>query len=190
MRRCASGAAAAGASTATWKGRTTRCRSRAASGSATAGQPRTTANVSYFFLTVHAGAPLVVTSAQFPVKRDLALPLLWEAPSEPALAHVHIKLDISHHGGKKGEIDCDVPDTGSFEIPAALVTALVDLGLAGYPTIVLSRVASSASSEAPHVAFLVSSSIEREVDTGITSCTEDSQCPADQRCDTDKLTCE
>jgi hypothetical protein len=135
-------------------------------------------------------APLVVSTAVFPVQRGQALDLTWEAPAKADQTSVSIKLDVSHHGGKKGEIDCDVPDTGAFEIPAALVTALVDLGLAGYPTIVLTRRAKASSSEQPAISFAISSSIEREVDTGVTSCTEDVHCPTGQQCNTDKLTCE
>jgi len=135
-------------------------------------------------------APLIVVNTDFAVTRGQPLELGWEAPTQADQTRLLIKLDVSHHGGKKGEIDCDVPDTGMFEIPASLVTALVDLGLAGYPTIVLTRSASASSSDQPAVNFAVSSGIEREVDTGITSCTEDAHCPTEQRCNTDKLVCE
>lgn len=135
-------------------------------------------------------APLVLTTSSFPVQRDQALALAWQAPQTPELTRLHIKLDVSHHGGKKGEIDCDVADTGSFEVPASLVTALVELGLAGYPTIVLTRVASVSASKAPNVRFQLSSSIERSVDTGVVSCTDAAGCPADQQCNPDNLTCE
>jgi hypothetical protein len=135
-------------------------------------------------------APLVVFNTAFPVKRGQALALTWEAPSQTDQTRLLIKLDVSHHGGKKGEIDCNVPDNGAFEISASLVTALVDLGLAGYPTIVLTRVASASSPAQPAVQFAISSGIEREVDTGITSCTENVHCPTGQQCNTDKLTCE
>jgi hypothetical protein len=135
-------------------------------------------------------APLVVSNSAFPVQRGQALKLSWEAPAQADQTRLLIKLDVSHHGGKKGEIDCDVPDTGVLEIPATLITALVDLGLAGYPTIVLTRIASAPSPDQPGIEFAISSGIEREVDTGITSCTDDAQCPTGQLCNTDKLTCE
>jgi hypothetical protein len=136
-------------------------------------------------------APLVVPNTDvLTVNRGQAVKLAWEPPTYPYLTRLLIRLDVSHHGGKKGEIECDVPDNGGFEIPASLVTALVDLGLAGYPTIVLTRVASASSMEQPDVKFVVSSGVEREVDTGITSCTDDTTCPAGQLCNTDKLTCE
>jgi hypothetical protein len=135
-------------------------------------------------------APLIVTNTEFPVRPDQALELTWEPPADPDQTRILIKLDVSHHGGKKGEIDCNIPDTASFEIPASLVTALVDLGLAGYPTIVLTRASSASSSAEPAVKFEIFSGVEREVDTGIVSCTDDTQCPTDQACNMDKLVCE
>jgi hypothetical protein len=136
-------------------------------------------------------APLMIDGTDvISVKRDQPVKLVWDAPLQTDLARMQIRLDVSHHGGKKGEIDCDVPDTGAFDIPAALVTALVDLGLAGYPTIVLTRVASAPSTKQPGVTLAVSASVEQEVDTGIQSCTEDANCPTEQLCNTDKLTCE
>ena len=134
--------------------------------------------------------PLVLSSSDFSVVRQQGLALAWEGAAEPELTRIRIKLDVSHHGGKKGEIDCEVPDTGRFEIPAALVTALVDLGLAGYPTIVVTRVAAASSVEQPDVHFVIASSVEREVDTGVQSCTADANCPTGQRCNSDNLTCE
>ena len=54
----------------------------------------------------------------------------------------------------------------------------------------LTRTASGTSSAEPAVKFDIASGVEREVDTGITSCTEDAQCPTDQACNMDKLVCE
>ena len=61
------------------------------------------------------------------------LQLTWEKPGQADLARIQVKVDISHHGGTKGQIDCDVPDTGSLEISAGLITKLIDLGVAGIP---------------------------------------------------------
>lgn len=143
-----------------------------------------------FFASTTCIAPLIVSNTEFPVKRGQALALEWEPPADAEQTRLLIKLDVSHHGGKKGEIDCDVPDNGAFEVSAALITALVDLGLAGYPTIVLTRVSSATSAAQPAVKFAISSGIEREVDTGVTSCTDHAQCPNDQLCNMDKLACE
>ena len=136
-------------------------------------------------------APLVIPGSDvISVKRDRPAELSWTPPARTDLARMQIRLDVSHHGGKKGEIDCDVADTGAFQIPASLVTALVDLGLAGFPTIILTRVASASSPEAPEVRLVVSASVERDVDTGITSCSDTKKCPAGQQCDKSNSTCQ
>ena len=136
-------------------------------------------------------APLIIaTTDLISVKRQQPVKLVWTASAQPDLARIQIRLDVSHHGGKKGELDCDVADTGAFDIPASLVTALIDLGLAGYPTIVVTRVLSAASPEEAAVRLVVSAGVEREVDTGIDSCTEDTDCAPEQLCNKDNLTCE
>jgi hypothetical protein len=135
-------------------------------------------------------APLVLSdSGVVSVKRDQPVKVAWTAPGKPDMGRVTILLDVSHHGGKKGEIDCDVPDTGAFDIPASLVTALVDLGLAGFPTILVTRVASAPSATEPQIVLAASASVEREVDTGIKSCVDDTGCPMGQTCNKDNLTC-
>jgi len=129
-------------------------------------------------------APLVVDPASpILVRRGEPVVLTWEAPGDPDLARVHILLDVSHHGGKRGDIVCDVPDTGHYEIPATLVTPLVDLGLAGYPSVILTRRASGVSSP-PEVEFSVAAAVERAVDTGVRSCVPGVEdCPDGQTCD-------
>jgi hypothetical protein len=135
-------------------------------------------------------APLALTTAvPIPVRRDQPVKLAWNAPSVAGLGHVKLHLDIAHHGGKKGEIDCDTLDTGGFEIPAALVTALLNLGVAGFPTITLTRETRATASTAPGVTLAISSSLEREVDTGFVDCSETKPCPAAQTCDTTVYLC-
>jgi hypothetical protein len=75
-----------------------------------------------------------------------------------------------------------VPDTGSFEIPEPLVTKLVGLGLAGYPTIKVNRVAVGVDASNPEVSLLLSSSLTRAVDTGVISYQDDVECPDGQTC--------
>jgi len=131
-------------------------------------------------------APLEVTSAEpIPVKTGMPVHLTWK-PAAAAGARVRIGLDLAHHGGKKGEIDCDVPDTGSFDIPEPLITKLISLGLAGFPTISVSRVSVGSDAGQPHVELIVSQSVLRAIDTGVTSCQEDGECTAPETCRDDK----
>ena len=123
--------------------------------------------------------------------KNTAAELEWTAPGNTKLARMKVRLDISHHGGSRGKIECDVEDTGSLELPAAMVTKLLDLGVAGYPTVILTRIVSggTASGEPQHVQFLVQEAVERAVEIdGLLSCTESSQCPSPKTCQTD-LTC-
>ena len=67
---------------------------------------------------------------------------------------------------------CDLPDTGSGEFPAAIVHALIMNGTSGFPTIsVTRRVADSTTADPGCVDFTVTAFIERPVTIdGITSC--------------------
>jgi hypothetical protein len=144
-----------------------------------------------FMIETRCIAPLEV-GGPFTLEPGKPLALSWTAPGDPDLARIEIRLDISHHGGFAGEIDCDVPDNGAFEIPSALTDQLLDLGVAGFPTVQLTRTASAqaAGGEPSHVTMAVSMFVEREVTIpGLVSCASDSkQCPDGQTCQTD-LTC-
>lgn len=128
-----------------------------------------------------------------PIKLEKATPLklTWQAPGDTTLARIELRLDISHHGGTRGEIRCDVEDTGSLELPAAMVDRLVELGVAGFPTIILTRVArgGAASGSPENVELLVQHYVERAVEIdGLQSCNDMLPCPEGQTCQAD-LTC-
>jgi hypothetical protein len=138
---------------------------------------------SAFSLTAECIEPLELTGADpIVVKAGAAVHVTWKAAGAGASSRIRIGLDVAHHGGKKGEIDCEVPDTGSFDIPEPLVSKLVSLGLAGYPTISVSRVAVGEDQTLPDVVLLVSQNVQRAVDTGVSSCQEDSECDAPEVC--------
>lgn len=133
--------------------------------------------------------PLTFTSAiPVPVMSGSPVALTWEPGSEPS-ARINVKLDIAHHGGRKGEIQCDVPDTGSFSIPAALVTKLVNLGLAGFPTIGVKRIVRATATGQPEIELVMASPVERAVDTGVQSCNDSSECDDGETC-TEARLCE
>ena len=123
-----------------------------------------------------------MTLAPIAVKSGSTVPLAWMPPTDASASRIEIKLDISHHGGKKGEITCDVPDTGSFALPEPLVSKLVALGVAAQPTIGLKRVASAQASGQPGVRLVIVSPVERAVDTGFASCVDGQACPDGTTC--------
>jgi hypothetical protein len=146
---------------------------------------------SAFTLKSSGIAPLQLLSEAIPVASGQAVKLLWTLPEQSGLSTLHVKLDISHHGGTKGMIECEAADSGSLEIPASLVTELLGLGTAGYPTILVTRSAAPGSAViAPgRVDPNVSSSVERAVQIpGVVSCNDSSMCASGQSCQAD-LTC-
>lgn len=138
---------------------------------------KVTASADGFALEAECIAPLELTGPEpLPVKTGEVVHVTWKAAADGAKSRIRIGLDVSHHGGKKGQIDCEVPDTGSFDIPEALVTKLIGLGLAGFPTINVNRVSLGVDAKNAEVSLLLSSSVTRPVDTGVKSCLDDAEC--------------
>lgn len=144
-----------------------------------------------FSLTNAGITPLAVTSNNLTVAANTALNLTWTPPAMTSDAQrIRVKLDISHHGGTRGMITCETADDGSLEIAAPLVTALVALGVAGFPSIVISRERTTSSTVgAGRATFSVVSDTEQFVTIpGVRSCSEDADCMGMGTCRED-LTC-
>jgi hypothetical protein len=133
---------------------------------------------------------LELTNASIAIEADQPIKLTWSPPAAAGSSTIHVKLDISHHGGTKGVIECEAADAGSLDLSAAILKELVDLGVAGFPTIVVTRKAVGSTTISPgRVDLVIASDVERAVQIpGLTSCTEDAQCPNGQTCQPD-LTC-
>ncbi|MFO0762144.1 MAG: hypothetical protein U0359_37240 [Byssovorax sp.] len=143
-----------------------------------------------FTIDVKGVAELDLGGGTLELDPNAPFALTWNAPSKAGISTVHVKLDISHHGGTKGMIECDAADTGSISIAAELISDLIDLGVAGYPSVVVSRKATGSTTIAQgRIDAVVSSEVEREVEVpGLVSCTSDTDCPDMQTCQSD-LTC-
>ncbi len=126
-------------------------------------------------LEVTSPVPIPVTSGE-PVS------VTWAPPESDAGSRVVLVLDVAHHGGKTGEVRCDVPDTGSFDVPASLVTSLIGLGLAGFPSVEVTRQSVGTDSSGREVSLVISSRTLIDADTGVASCHEDTDCPEGQTC--------
>jgi hypothetical protein len=141
-------------------------------------------------LTAKGIAPLLLTSENIPVTTGQPVKITWTPPSQSGSTIIRARLDISHHGGTRGKVECETADSGSLEISAPLVTKLLGLGVAGYPTIIVTRESKGSTTIAPgRVDLLVTSDVERAVTiAGLTSCTETTDCASGQTCQSD-LTC-
>jgi hypothetical protein len=145
---------------------------------------------SAFELHAQGIAPLVLSDDALALDAASALAVRWTPPDSSGASRVLVSLDISHHGGTKGKIECDVADSGSLDIPASLISRLLALGVAGFPTIVVTRESRGTATLAlGDVELVVYSRIERSVEVpGVLSCTDDAECESPATCQPD-LTC-
>jgi hypothetical protein len=143
-----------------------------------------------FTLSAKGVAPLDLSADDLALARGSALHLAWTAAGTSAASRIHVRLDISHHGGSKGMIECDSDDDGSLDVASELISSLLDLGAAGYPTIIVTRHNDGSAQIAPGtVKLTVSSSVEKAVGVpGLDSCNDDTDCPTGKTCQSD-LSC-
>lgn len=140
-----------------------------------------------FSLSAKGIEPLADLPTSVAIETGKAASIQWNTAGANATSTIEISLDISQHGGTKGVINCSVADNGAFDIPATLITQLINLGVAGFPMISIAR-KSVGSAELPHgrVDLLLTSALEVPVEIpGLTSCSEDIPCPSGMSCQSD-----
>ncbi len=148
------------------------------------------ANIPPFALRATGIAALVVTETSVPLVQGQPIALTWQAATDPSASDIGIELNIAQHGGTAGRIACEVPDTGSFELPVSLTNALLASGFSGFPSIAITRHSSDSQEVAPGCVELVVQSqvtLPVEID-GLISCSDPEDCPDGQNCRAD-LTC-
>ena len=130
-----------------------------------------------FEVTTTGVAPVALAANSYLLAPGKPLALEWE-PGANANANVSVVLNISKHGGSAGYLRCDTTDSGSLTIPADVLQELIDLGVAGFPALTLTR---RASGETPvmggKVALHVAAEAAPRLDVeGYCSCFNDSDC--------------
>jgi hypothetical protein len=145
------------------------------------------ADVPAFSISAKGIAPIALNANRYTFAANMPLALVWTAGTANPDARIEIDVDISHHGGLKGQIICDTADDGSLTIPATMVTKLINLGVAGFPSVQIRRIAtSSTSAPGGKIEFRVISSVEKPLDIpGLVSCTDNMGCPSGQTCQQD-----
>ena len=114
-----------------------------------------------------------------------AISLQWTPPANPANSIVSVLVDISHHGGTKGKIECAGPDNGALEISAALVDQLKALGVSGFPKIEIARRAVGKSPD-NNAELVLESMVNMALNIpGLISCGDDVDCPDGKTCQKD-----
>lgn len=143
-----------------------------------------------FIVTSSGISPLALEGGDLTLVRGQNVEVGWTPAGRSGISKIHVKLDISHHGGTKGMIVCDTEDTGSLSISGMLVGKLLDLGAAGWPTIAVTRSSSGAATlPAGRVTLeILSEAVKAVIIPGLNSCNEDADCPQGQTCQGD-LSC-
>jgi hypothetical protein len=140
-----------------------------------------------FSLSAQGVAALTLTSGAVTVAEGTAITLTWRPPAQPANGRIYINLNLSSHGTNSAALECDVADTGSYQIPGTLLTRLLSKEVAGYPTLTVARrTADSITIQPGCVDLLVQAVVESTVPiSGMTFCPnpgETADCPAGQTC--------
>jgi hypothetical protein len=143
-----------------------------------------------FSITAKGIVALEILNDSISLEAGKAIGLKWTPPANPANTSISVLIDISHHGGSKGKIECEGPDNGAMEIPAALVDQLKALGVSGFPKIEVARRAIGTSADVQAEVVLESLVTRDLIIPGLISCEpDDDVCPDGQTCDDDLHIC-
>ncbi|MCY1075010.1 hypothetical protein [Archangium lansingense] len=148
--------------------------------------------VESFTLRGQGVSALVVPEEAMTLERSKPATVSWAPSTSAAAARIQLVVDLAHHGGIAASLECDgLPDTGSYTLPAGMISKLLDVGVAGFPKITISRrSADSADTSVGCVELLVLSQVDREIlIPGLVSCSGDEDCPEGKTCQPD-LTCQ
>lgn len=120
-----------------------------------------------------------------------ALAVHWDAAGAAEGTRVGLRITVDQHGNTPVTLSCDVPDTGSAQIAASLVDALLDAGISGFPNGRITRATTDrADVRDGCVELRVGSprSVDVRVD-GHIPCDNADECPEGQTCDLAENTC-
>jgi hypothetical protein len=113
-----------------------------------------------FALSGRGIPPLELTVPHLVVARNQPLSLTWTAPDQPGAARIRLTLSVGPAATPHAQIECDLPDTGTAQIPASLIDQLFNLGVGGFSAINVARVTIDSITIQPGcVEFWVSSPI-------------------------------
>jgi len=96
-------------------------------------------SVEPFTMKVPCISPLIVLNDEILLENGKDIVLNWEPPKVAGISTISIRINLSYHGGTKGEILCETEDDGSVTIPGAMLDKLKSYGTAGYPCVYITR---------------------------------------------------
>src|SRR5690606_38456471 len=126
--------------------------------------------------------PLVLLNDSISLEDGKPVDLRWTPPAQPGNSRISVDVDISHHGGSRGMIECEGPDNGAMIIAGALVDQLKALGISGFPKMEISRQAVGVHPEF-EVELVLESRVTKYIGIpGLISCSDHLDCPDGQTC--------
>jgi hypothetical protein len=134
--------------------------------------------------------PLELTQTTWTAKAGEPLIVNW-VPETDGEASFYLTINVDQHGTSPATLVCEGPDSGSLEVPASVIDALLASGISGFPTgHAYRRTVDSVETEVGCVEFQVRSHRDAQLEvTGHTPCTSEADCPDGQSCDLMIETC-
>jgi hypothetical protein len=138
-----------------------------------------------FTISARGIAPLKLLNDSIVLEEGKPVQLKWTPPAQTGNTTIHVMVDVSHHGGTKGKIECECEDSGSLEISDRLIDGLLALGVSGFPKLEITRKAEGSTDPAT-VDLVLESKVTKELHIpGLISCNCDEDCPDGQTCQPD-----
>jgi hypothetical protein len=136
-------------------------------------------------------AKLELEEGAFELGRDKPFKVAWTAGDVDA-ARVRVTLRVDQHGNSPVTMTCISKDDGELEVAAALVNALLDAGITGFPSgNVYRETLDSVELDAGCVDFAVGAHEQRALKVaGYVPCTKPADCPEGTTCNTMLERCE
>jgi hypothetical protein len=91
-----------------------------------------------FTVSATGVAPIATSESSYLITSGEPLTVTWTPGADPG-TEVTATLNVSKHGGSAGYVLCKTTDSGTLTIAADVVKALVELGVGGFPELLLKR---------------------------------------------------
>jgi hypothetical protein len=141
--------------------------------------------ISAFSVTANGISPMSMLHDSLVLAAGKPIILEWTPAKVTSASMVSVLVDVSHHGGSKGKIECEGPDNGTLEIAATLVDQLKALGVSGFPKVETTRKATATNTDVKVDLVLESQVVTPLSIPGLVSCFDDEGCPGGQKCQSD-----
>jgi hypothetical protein len=146
-------------------------------------------------ITLHAVGvtPLVASTDPLLIDTESDLLVTWTPPTGLDRSTVYFTVNIDQHGNSPILLSCEWPDTGSGSVPATLLEQLVNAGVTGFPSALITRHTADRVDVGPDGCMDLEVTSPRPMSVrvdGFTPCNGPGQCPPPQECNLLNEICE